>query len=85
MARGQKSRVLRVVQSMHDLFTVLCYIKASKKVGISIHFHNVGEAWDTGEWEDDFRHYYLGCDVHMALDIPNTDRVVPSSTVKGIC
>lgn len=85
MTRSQKSRMLRVVQSVNNLLAVLLaeintYRESESEVPACFSSMNELELISFSKCNP-----YLGSDVDAVLNIPNANRVVPSTTVKGIC
>lgn len=80
VARGQKARVLRVVQAMNDLFTVLIY-SSEDNIWLVNNRCSLNKYWADMHPRT---LAYLGCGVDAVLNIPNANRVVPSTTVKSL-
>ena len=77
--------MLRVVESMNNLFAVLLaevntYRESESEVPAFFSSMNELELISSSRCSP-----YLGSDVDAVLNIPNANRVVPSTTVKGIC
>lgn len=87
MTRGQKSRVLRVVKGMNNLFAILSAemknISRDCQSNVPICF--VVSKMSLCSVHPAVCSSHLGCDVDAVLNVPDANRVVPSTTVKGIC